>query len=74
MMQATLIILSIPLAHEPDGSGIYGGIFHYGMIMALMGSALLAFIYFWSKKRLDFDEEPKMQMMQDDGKEDIHGS
>lgn len=74
MMQATFVFIAWALNDEKDGSGIYGGIFHYGMIMALMGSALLAFIYFWRKKRLDFDEEPKLQMMRDDNKEDSHGT
>lgn len=53
-----------------DASGVYGGIFHYALVFALVGSALLAFLYFWSKGRLDMDEEPKIQMMQDDDKED----
>lgn len=67
------IILGFALANERDGSGIYGGIFHYSMIFAFMGSAILAFIYFWRKKSLNFDEEPKIQMMQDDSKEDFRG-
>ena len=54
------------LSTELDWSVIYGGIFHYGMIIAFAGSALLAFLYFWSKGRLDMDEEPKVQMMRED--------
>ena len=54
------------LSKELDWSGVYGGIFHYGMIIAFAGSALLAFLYFWSKGRLDMDEEPKLQMLRDD--------
>lgn len=49
-----------------DGGGITGEVLHYGFIIALSGSALLAFIYFWSKGRLDLDEEPKYQMMDDE--------
>lgn len=51
---------------ERDTSGICGGIFHYSLILAFMGSALLSFVYFWSKGRLDMDETPKIQMMNDD--------
>jgi hypothetical protein len=54
------------LAEELDWSGIYGGMLHYGLIIAFTAGALLAFIYFWSKGRLDFDEEPKWQMMRED--------
>jgi hypothetical protein len=67
-------VLAAVLAGENDSSGIYGGIMHYALVFALVGSALLAFIYFWSKGRLDMDEEPKMQMMRNDNKEDGHGS
>lgn len=59
-------ILLANLASELDWSGVYGGIFHYAMIFAFFGSALLAFLYFWSKGRLDMDEEPKWEMMRDD--------
>lgn len=75
--------LAYGLADERDSSGVYGGIMHYALVIALVGSAMLAFIYFWSKGRLDMDEEPKMQMMNDGeqekvmcskDKEDAHGS
>lgn len=49
-----------------DGSGIYGSLLHYSFLFAFLGSALLLLFYFWSKGRLDMDEEPKMQMMQAD--------
>lgn len=61
------------LASEVDWSGIYGGIFHYGMIIAFAGSALLAFLYFWSKGQLEMDEEPKLQMMREEEQEQFHG-
>lgn len=61
-----MIYLLADLSTELDWSGIYGGIFHYAMIIAFAGSALLAFLYFWYKGRLDMDEEPKLQMMRDD--------
>lgn len=51
------------LSLDIDPSGIYGGILHYGLIIFLVGSAFLIFLYCWLKGRLDMDEEPKMQMM-----------
>lgn len=68
-----MICILADLASELDWSGIYGGILHYGLIIAFAGSALLAFLYFWSKGRLDMDEEPKFQMMRDDDQEHLHG-
>ncbi len=64
--------LAFALVEERDNSGIYGGILHYAMIFAFMGSALLAFVYFWLKGRLDMDEEPKLQMMREDETEHTH--
>ncbi len=49
-----------------DAIGAYGGILTYAMIFATMGSALLAFIFFWKNKRLDFDESPKYQLFEDE--------
>lgn len=57
------ILLAFSLVSEKDSIGIYGTIFHYAMIFAFVGSALLAFIYFWKKGRLDMDELPKYEMM-----------
>lgn len=54
------------LVNEIDSSGVYGGIFHYALVFAIFGSAILGFLYFWSRGRLDMDEEPKLQMMRDD--------
>ena len=53
-----------------DGIGVYGNFLHYGIVMSLVGSAFLIFIYLWKSKRLDMDEEPKFQMMQDEQEED----
>lgn len=64
-MLHTFIASTVTLS-ERDSSGICGGIFHYSLILAFMGSALLSFVYFWSKGRLDMDETPKIQMMIDD--------
>lgn len=49
-----------------DGIGVYGNFLHYGLVISLVGSAFLIFLYLWKKKRLDLDEEPKFQMMQEE--------
>lgn len=71
MMQGSLwVLIAQGLVPDTDTSGVFGGIFHYALIFALVGSAFLSFIYFWSKGRLDLDEEPKMQMMREDQTEE----
>ena len=57
-----------------DGMGVYGSLLHYMLVIAYVGSAFLVFIYLWNKKRLDMDEEPKFQMMQNEEGEDDYGS
>ena len=52
-----------------DGFGIYGNMLHYGIVLGLVGSALLIFSVLWKKGRLDMDEEPKLRMMQQDEEE-----
>ena len=49
-----------------DAIGVYGNFFHYGLVFAIVGSAFLIFCYLWKKNRLDMDEEPKFQMMQEE--------
>lgn len=49
-----------------DQRGVYGSIFEYAVTILFMGGAILAFLYFWRKGRLDMDEDPKIQMMKDD--------
>lgn len=49
-----------------DSMGVYGSVFHYAFVIAFVGGAFLIFIYLWRKKRLDMDEEPKFQMMNDE--------
>lgn len=49
-----------------DPFGIYGTLFHYGLVFALVGSALVIFLYLWKKGKLDMDEQPKFQMMEKD--------
>lgn len=53
-----------------DSSGVYGGIFHYALVFAFVGSALLGWLYFWWRGELNMDEEPKLQMMRDEEKRD----
>jgi len=49
-----------------DGMGLYGHFLHYGIVISLVGSAFLIFLYLWRHKRLDADEGPKFQMMQEE--------
>jgi hypothetical protein len=49
-----------------DSSGVSGAYLHYGLIILMVGSAFIIFIYLWYKGRLDMDEEPKHQMMKED--------
>lgn len=49
-----------------DEMGIYGSLLHYAFIIAFVGGAFLIFLYLWRKGRLDMDEEPKYDMMEDD--------
>lgn len=59
-----------------DGLGIYGNFLHYGLVISLVGSAFLIFLYLWRHKRLDIDEAPKFQMMQEEeikqGEQECH--
>ena len=58
-----------------DGIGIYGMVWHYSLLIAMLGSTLLVLIYFWSKGRLDFDDQASLQMMQEEeiSQEDRNG-
>lgn len=49
-----------------DGIGVFGNYFHYAVVMSLVGSSFLIFLYLWKKKRLNMDEEPKYQMLHDE--------
>ena len=68
------IVVFLAEAQTPglDGGGECGTLVHYGFVFALVGSAFLAFVYFWKKNKLDMDEEPKIQMMKDD-EDEING-
>lgn len=49
-----------------DAMGVYGSVFHYAMVITFVGSAFIIFCYLWKKNRLDMDEDPKFQMMQEE--------
>lgn len=53
-----------------DGFGYRGLILDYALIIFFSGSTLILFLYFWKKKRLDFDEAPKYQMLKEDVNDD----
>jgi len=54
-----------------DGAGVHGSIYHYAFVIAFVSSAFLIFFSLWWRGRLDMDEDPKFQMMQE--KEEDHG-
>lgn len=49
-----------------DGSGIYGSLLHYAMVLFFVGSALLIFTYLWWTGKLGMSEGPKYRMMDDE--------
>jgi hypothetical protein len=49
-----------------DGQGMYGALLTYGLTWALMGSSILVFLVLWRRGKLDMDESPKYQMMDQD--------
>jgi hypothetical protein len=60
-----------------DVLGVYGNYFHYGLVISLVGSAFLLFLYLWKKNSLHMDEEAKYIVVQKneiqeekDGKQD----
>lgn len=51
-----------------DGIGVYGSLVHFSFAGFFFGVALLIFIYLWRKGKLDMDESPAEQMLEDDPK------
>lgn len=49
-----------------DASGIHGYILHYSFAFAMVASAFLVFVYCWRKGHVVMDEEPKMQVFEDE--------
>ncbi|CDZ79842.1 hypothetical protein BN1013_00342 [Candidatus Rubidus massiliensis] len=48
-----------------DSLGIYGMYAHYAGIIFFVGTAAIMFSYLWYKGKLDMDEEPKIQMLEE---------
>ena len=49
-----------------DGFGFTGLVLDYAVIIFFSLGSLVLFTYCWWKKRLDFDEDPKYQMLKED--------
>ena len=58
-----------PSSSHIDASGLFGTLFHYALLFAMMGSAGLAMLYFWRKGALSYDESVKNQPFEDDDEE-----
>lgn len=48
-----------------DGGGVYGNALHYAMVVFFAGTSLILFVYLWTKGKLDMDEAPKFQMLEE---------
>ncbi|MFI0435135.1 MAG: hypothetical protein ACH350_05345 [Parachlamydiaceae bacterium] len=66
MMKSAKAFSFLPLFAIIDGMGIYGNFLSYGLVISFVGGAFLIFLNLWKNKRLDIDEEPKFQMMQEE--------
>jgi hypothetical protein len=56
-----------------DPQGIYGAVLVSSLKLALLGSSILTFRYFWRRGALGFDEEPKyLMLLSDQEREDNH--
>ncbi|MBB64397.1 MAG: hypothetical protein CMO81_04980 [Waddliaceae bacterium] len=62
----TLIDPILSVIDVSDVTGFSGAILHFSLLLALVGSTLLVFLYLWKNKRLDMDEDPKYQMLRGD--------
>lgn len=49
-----------------DAWGLTGLILDYSMIVAFSGSTVLLFFYFWKKGQLNFEEDAKFEMLEED--------
>lgn len=49
-----------------DPFGVLGHLLHYSLVIFLVGSAFLVFLYLWKRDKLGLDEEAKNQMMEND--------
>lgn len=48
-----------------DGAGFLGTMIIFSFMFTFCGTAFILFFYFWWKGRLDMDEEPALNMMND---------
>jgi len=48
-----------------DPNGVTGSLLHYSLVIFMVCSAFFIFLYLWRKGRLDMDEAPKHQMLQE---------
>lgn len=51
-----------------DGAGFLGSVAIFAIMLAFFGTALITFLYFWWKGRLDMDDEPARRMLDDNDK------
>jgi hypothetical protein len=51
-----------------DGWGLSGLIMDYAMIVTFSGSTVILFCYFWKKGALNFEEDAKFEMLNEDEK------
>ena len=51
---------------QQDAFGVYGDFLRLSVLFTLVIGSFLIFIYLWKKGRLDWDEEPKQIMMEND--------
>ncbi len=63
MRSASAIASVIGMVLDPEG--VCGCLLHYALIFMLVGGAIITFFYLWHKGKLDMDEAPKFQMLQD---------
>lgn len=49
-----------------DSFGYFGLIMDYSMIVFFSGGAFILFLYLWKKGRLNFEEDAKFEMLNDE--------
>lgn len=57
------------MVEQQDPTGLVGALFHYLLVFVLVGGALLTFLYLSVTHRLFLDEDPKLQMLQEEGQD-----
>lgn len=54
------------MVEQQDPTGLVGAVFHYLLVFVLVGGAFLTFLYLSVTHRFFLDEDPKLQMLQED--------